>query len=87
MILVKDFDTFVNDEKLDLSNDSRETVSVRIDKNRLKYIKYIGYMTGETVSSIINDTICLNREDFSTNELCGTICGETYATTCPDNLK
>lgn len=87
MILVKDFDAFIIDEALDVNDDSRETASVRIDVNRLKYIRYLAYKTGKTTSEILNDTICLNGEAFSTNRLSGTLCGETYAVTHPELLE
>lgn len=87
MILVKDFDAFLIEEGLDANDDSRETASVRVDVNRLRYIKYLSYKTGKTVSEILNDVIVLNREEFSTNKMSGTICGETYAVTHPELLK
>lgn len=83
MILVKDFDAFVEEEGLDITDNTRETASVRIDVNRLKYMRYLSYKTGKTLSEIINDNICLNREEFSSPILCGTANNEVYAVTHP----
>lgn len=80
MIEVMSIEAFIKSEELDINDETRETVSVRIDTNRLKYLKYLSYKTGRSVSTIVNDSMCLNTEGFSSSSESGTLIEDTYAT-------
>lgn len=73
-------DEFVLAEGLDPNDNSKDTTSISINANKLKYIKYLSYRTGFSVSKIIESLLCINIEEIGDNDE-----GNIYGCTGPDN--
>lgn len=82
MIKVDSIEKFINDEGLDINDTEKVSVSVRLNKNKIKYVKYLAYKTGKSYSEIIDNFFNVSGDEFSDNYGCLSICDtEIYATT------
>lgn len=67
-VKVMEISDFVEKEGLDIDDFSKESMSISINSNKVKYIKYLSYKTGKTMSNIVESLMCLNFEELHDSE-------------------
>lgn len=63
-----EMEEFILSEGLDPNDESKEVMSISINANKVKYIKYLSYRTGLSSSKILETLLCVNPEEIGDNE-------------------
>lgn len=80
-VVVMGYKEFIESERLDKNDASRKSTSVTMNKNRLKYFKYIAYKTDRNLSDIIESMLYSDFDEFTDMNPLTMACADTFAKT------